>query len=105
MYGDNRPYSVALVYPDWELLRAWAEKNAGAKEGMSLEDLGSIEAVRHLIAGEIAIALEGFKKFEVRSYGNKKPLIMDYGASTLNGLNITICCHFNPFGPGFQVLY
>lgn len=70
VYGDNRPYSVALVYPDWGLLRAWAEKNAGAKEGMSLDDLASIEAVRHLIAGEIAIALEGFKKFEVRSYSS-----------------------------------
>lgn len=56
---------MALVFPDWGLVRAWAEGKAGAEPGASMEELASMEGVRNLIAGEIALALDGFKKFEV----------------------------------------
>ncbi len=67
VYGDNRPFNVALVFPDWGLVRQWAEGKAGAEPSASMEDLASMEAVRNLIAGEIALSLDGFKKFEVSS--------------------------------------
>lgn len=68
MFGDNRPFNVALVFPDWDLVRSWAESKAGhgAKPGASMEELASLEGVKNLIAGEIALSLEGFKKYEVR---------------------------------------
>ena len=65
MFGDNRPFNVALVFPDWDLVRSWAESKAGATPGMSHEHLASLEGVRNLISGEIAISLDGFKKYEV----------------------------------------
>lgn len=65
VYGDNRPYCVALVFPDWELLTSWAETKANAKPGASKEEIASMPAVRNLVAGEMQLALEGFKKFEV----------------------------------------
>lgn len=66
VFGDNRPFNVALVFPDWELVRSWAEAKAGAKTGASMGELSSLEGVRNLIAGEIALSLDGFKKYEVR---------------------------------------
>eukprot|EP00904_Undaria_pinnatifida_P004741 jgi/Undpi1/14268/HiC_scaffold_9.g03917.m1 len=65
VFGDNRPFNVALVFPDWDLVRSWAESKAGATPGMSHEHLASLEGVRNLISGEIAISLDGFKKYEV----------------------------------------
>lgn len=65
MYGDNRPFNVSLIFPDWDLLRSWAEAKAGATPGMTHDELASLESVRNLITGEIAISLEGFKKYEV----------------------------------------
>lgn len=69
VFGDNRPFNVALVFPDWELVRTWAESKAGAAPGLSMEELASLEGVKNLIAGEIALSLEGFKKYEVRRWG------------------------------------
>lgn len=68
VFGDNRPFNVALVFPDWDLIRSWAETKAGAKPGASMEELSSLEGVRNLIAGEIAMSLDGFKKYEVRLF-------------------------------------
>eukprot|EP00752_Nemacystus_decipiens_P006021 g5438.t1 len=65
VFGDNRPFNVALVFPDWELVRSWAEGKAGAAPGASMEELASLEGVKNLIAGEIALSLEGFKKYEI----------------------------------------
>lgn len=65
IYGDNRPFNVALVFPDWELLSSWAESKGGVKPGATKEDIASLDSVRNLIAGEIQMSLEGFKKFEV----------------------------------------
>lgn len=69
MFGDNRPFNVALVFPDWELVRTWAESKGGAPPGAPMEELASLEGVKNLIAGEIALSLEGFKKYEVRKMG------------------------------------
>lgn len=69
MFGDNRPFNVALVFPDWDLIRSWAEGKAGAAPGASMEELASLEGVKNLVAGEIALSLEGFKKFEVGGMG------------------------------------
>lgn len=66
MFGDNRPFNVALVFPDWNLVRSWAESKGRANEGTSLEELASMDVVKNLIAGEIALSLDGFKKYEVR---------------------------------------
>lgn len=65
VFGDNRPFNVALVFPDWGLVRSWAESKGGATPGMSHEDLATLESVRNLISGEIALSLEGFKKYEI----------------------------------------
>lgn len=69
MFGDNRPFNVALVFPDWDLVRSWAEGKAGAPPGASMEELASLEGVKNLIAGEMAQSLEGFKKYEVGKWG------------------------------------
>ena len=71
MFGDNRPFNVALVFPDWDLVRSWGESKGGADPGMSHEDLASLESVRNLISGEIALSLEGFKKYEVGGRGGE----------------------------------
>ena len=43
VYGDNKPYNVALVVPDAEALKAWA-----AKQGVTLGDVARNERVREL---------------------------------------------------------
>ncbi|CAB1103401.1 unnamed protein product [Ectocarpus sp. CCAP 1310/34] len=65
VFGDNRPFNVALVFPDWNLVRSWAESKGRASEGTSLEELASMDVVKNLIAGEIALSLDGFKKYEM----------------------------------------
>lgn len=65
VFGDNRPFNVALVFPDWNLVRSWAESKGRANDGTSTEELASMDVVKNLIAGEIALSLEGFKKYEV----------------------------------------
>jgi long-chain acyl-CoA synthetase len=49
IYGDGRPYSVALVIPDAPSIRNWADDH-GIKLG---DDLAADDAVRRLIAAEI----------------------------------------------------
>ncbi|CAM9535211.1 unnamed protein product [Ectocarpus sp. 6 AP-2014] len=65
VFGDNRPFNVALVFPDWNLVRSWAESKGRANDGTSLEELASMDVVKNLIAGEIALSLDGFKKYEM----------------------------------------
>ncbi|CAM9772919.1 unnamed protein product [Ectocarpus fasciculatus] len=65
VFGDNRPFNVALVFPDWNLVRSWAESKGRADEGTTMEELASMDVVKNLIAGEIALSLDGFKKYEM----------------------------------------
>jgi long-chain acyl-CoA synthetase len=64
LYGDNKPYCIALLVPDWDKLRLWAEERGAMPEG-GLDALKSSDAVKHLMAGEVQSALAGFKKFEM----------------------------------------
>ncbi len=62
VYGDNRPHNVALVVPNPQAVRTWAEK-----EGLSLpEGEGWVEdaKVRDLLGKEIEKYSEKFKGFE-----------------------------------------
>ncbi|CAM9505757.1 unnamed protein product, partial [Discosporangium mesarthrocarpum] len=65
VYGDNRPFNVALVFPDWELLHSWALGKTDLGANATKEVLASNQMVRNLIEGEIQTALEGFKKYEM----------------------------------------
>lgn len=60
LYGDGRPYNVALVAIDVAAIRKWA-----AAEGVALEeDLTRDPAVRDLISRELALHSNSFKSFE-----------------------------------------
>lgn len=65
LYGDNRPFNVALIFPDWDLLTSWAQSKLGTSPEASREEIASLDAVRNLIEGEIQMSLDRFKKFEV----------------------------------------
>lgn len=59
VYGDNRPYNVAVLVPDFSAVDAW-----GKVDGMP-EDLCQNDEVRDLIAGELEKQHENvFKGFE-----------------------------------------
>jgi long-chain acyl-CoA synthetase len=60
LYGDGRPFNVALIAVDGEAVRAWAEV-----EGIDVGgDLTKNPRVRLLIEQEIELHAEGFKAFE-----------------------------------------
>jgi long-chain acyl-CoA synthetase len=60
MYGDGRPWNVALVVLDEAGVRAWAER-----EGVALgPDLTADPNVRALVAGELERLGEEFRSFE-----------------------------------------
>jgi long-chain acyl-CoA synthetase len=59
VYGENRPYTVALVVLDTEPLRRWAEQNH-----LELVDPTTDQRVRSLIDGEIRERSTGFKEYE-----------------------------------------
>jgi long-chain acyl-CoA synthetase len=60
MYGENRPYNVALIVLDLAAVRAWAER-----EGVALgPDPSTSPEVRALIASEIDREAAGFRAFE-----------------------------------------
>ena len=60
IYGDGRPFNVALVALDEARVRAWA-----AAEGVTLEeDLTRDVRVRALVRDELALHAQGFKPFE-----------------------------------------
>ncbi|CAM9466149.1 unnamed protein product, partial [Choristocarpus tenellus] len=64
VYGDNRPYNVALFFPDWDLLKTWAQSKTGLGPEATKDELASNQLVRNLIEGEVQTSLEGFKKYE-----------------------------------------
>jgi long-chain acyl-CoA synthetase len=59
LYGANKPHNVALVVPDVEALRGWAEK-----EGVALGDVTRNERVRELLRKEIETLSRDIKGYE-----------------------------------------
>ncbi len=59
LYGENRPYNVALVVPDLEAVKKWS-----SERGFELVDMASDERVRTLIEVELTQRSRGFKSFE-----------------------------------------
>jgi long-chain acyl-CoA synthetase len=60
--GDGRPHNVALIVPEYELLREWA-----AEQRLRTHSLGELldhAEVRACIAREIERCSEGFRQFE-----------------------------------------
>jgi long-chain acyl-CoA synthetase len=79
-YGDNRPYNVALIVPNIEALKSWAEKNGLATA--KLEELFEHAKVRDLFEKEIAKLSKKFKGYEaVRAFA----LVAD-DFTTANGM-------------------
>jgi len=67
LYGDNKPYNVVLIYPDWQLVSDWASDHADLGPNPAVSTLIKNKLVRHLIEREIQTACEhaGVKKYEV----------------------------------------
>jgi long-chain acyl-CoA synthetase len=59
--GANRPFNVALLVPEWPIIR----KEIGADDSVSDEELANDERVTALIDSEIAKTTAKMKKFEV----------------------------------------
>jgi long-chain acyl-CoA synthetase len=62
VYGDNRPYNVALVVADAGALKKWATENGQATS--DVESLLKNEKVRDLFKNEIERFSAQFKGFE-----------------------------------------
>jgi len=60
IYGDGRPYNVALLVPNLEALHAWA----GAEGRTLSEPLTADPQVRALLREELALHTQDFKGFE-----------------------------------------
>jgi long-chain acyl-CoA synthetase len=63
IYGDNKPYNVALIVANVSALRKWATENQIALPE-SPQELLKDDRVRALFAGELAARSSGFKGFE-----------------------------------------
>ncbi|MEW6270340.1 MAG: long-chain fatty acid--CoA ligase [Thermodesulfobacteriota bacterium] len=61
VYGDNKPFNVALVVPDMENLSKWAAEHAA---GLTEAELLADARVRELIQSEIEQRSGRFKQFE-----------------------------------------
>ncbi len=59
LFGENKPYNVALVVPERSAVEAWARA-----EGRRIVDLGGDRAVYELLEREIAVRAQGFKSYE-----------------------------------------
>jgi long-chain acyl-CoA synthetase len=59
IYGANKPHNVALIVPDSEALRAWAEK-----QGITLGDVRTNKQVHDLIRSEIDTLSKDIKGYE-----------------------------------------
>jgi long-chain acyl-CoA synthetase len=62
VYGEQRPYNVALVVPDFEYLKTWAEEN-----GIDTSDPQALlanEKVRELFVSELNRAQANIKRYE-----------------------------------------
>ena len=62
VYGDNKPFNVALIVPNFDALKSWTEENA--LSGKSKDELLTEPKVRALLEGEIRKYGEPFKGFE-----------------------------------------
>jgi long-chain acyl-CoA synthetase len=63
VYGDNKPYNVALIVPNVPALKKWAEANQVALPER-LDEIAKDDRVRSLIANEIKAREAEFKGFE-----------------------------------------
>ena len=63
LYGANRPHNVALLVPDWAVIRT----ELGLGEDVTEEDLANDERVKSLIDAEIQSGCYKLKKFEIPS--------------------------------------
>ena len=59
IYGANKPHNVALIVPDSEALRVWAEK-----QGITLGDVRTNKQVHDLIRSEIDTLSKDIKGYE-----------------------------------------
>ncbi|MDB4990819.1 MAG: Long-chain-fatty-acid--CoA ligase, partial [Myxococcaceae bacterium] len=67
VYGDGRPYNIALVVPDLEPLRAWAAENQ--VRAADIPSLLRHPEVQKLFAAEIERYSESFREYErVRAF-------------------------------------
>ena len=59
LFGDNKPYNVALVVPDVETVHKWADE-----KGVTLGDLESSKELEELLKKELETRSADFKGFE-----------------------------------------
>ena len=62
VYGDNRPFNVALVVPDWSVVKPWAKEQGIHEE--SEEKLAQDPKIRAQLRAEVEKYGEEFKGFE-----------------------------------------
>jgi len=77
VYGDGRPYNIAIVVPDRPALEEW-----GKREGIELEDPARDRRVRDLLLKEIEARRETLRGYEVP----RKVLVVTDEFTTDNGL-------------------
>ncbi len=66
--GDGRPYNIALIVPQFEILEQWAAEQGITAD--SREELLSLPEIRTCFAREIERCSEGFRQYEkVRAFG------------------------------------
>ena len=78
LYGDGRPFNVALVVPNAQALQIWAQKQNVALAA----DLTHDDRVIALVTAEIERLSEGFKEFEKP----RKVALVDEDFTIANGL-------------------
>ncbi len=64
VYGDNRPFNVALVVANMDAVKDWASKNGAVAAGGSGDALLQSDAVRALFKKELESNSKAFKGFE-----------------------------------------
>src|SRR5690606_35192472 len=77
VYGDGRPYNIAIVVPDRPALEEW-----GKREGIELEDPARDRRGRDLLLKEIEARRETLRGYEVP----RKVLVVTDEFTTDNGL-------------------
>jgi long-chain acyl-CoA synthetase len=78
LYGDGRPFNVALVVPNAQALQIWAQKQNVALAA----DLTHDDRVVALVTAEIERLSEGFKEFEKP----RRVALVDEDFTIANGL-------------------
>jgi long-chain acyl-CoA synthetase len=76
LYGENRPYNVAVVVPERDALEKWA---AGQAVGLRVEDMTQVRA---LLQSEILVHSHGLRPYEVP----KNFVVAHENFTTVNGL-------------------